>query len=105
MTTAIPKRFKLHGITIEVELVDNLLYDEDRVGQSLYRNNKIQIQKSTDSHPISPDRMLRTFYHELVHWILMESNHNRENDEAEVELFAALLHQAATTMEWPSKGK
>lgn len=38
-----------------------------------------------------------TFYHELVHSILMAMRHKLNNDEGFVDTVAGLLHQALTT--------
>ena len=97
---AIPKTFNLLGKTIEVRYVPNLINRESRTGQSVYRENSIELQPSVRGYPIPMDSIEQTFFHELVHWILFSMKNEKadslNDDENFVSLFASLLHQALT---------
>ncbi len=97
----IPKRFQLHGQTIEVKFSDKLFSSEDSLGINSLRKNLIEIQGNNHGFERPRTQIEQTFLHELVHQIL-EANHYRElnNDEKFVEQFSNCLHQALTTMEY-----
>lgn len=99
----IPKKFKLFGETITVEYVSNLIEKEGRMGQSVYRENKIQLLDiNNDIYSTKPFMHIeQTFYHELVHFILTKMNLNDlSEDEKFVDVFASLLHQVIVTAEY-----
>lgn len=104
----IPKKFKLMGQTIEVSFDDSIYRDRDYEGYASYRKNKIVMQSDGHQVPLKPEQIEQTFLHELVHHISYHAgsaiNHELKQglhqNEDFVDLFAHLLHQALTTMEY-----
>jgi len=97
----IPKRFNLFAQTTTIEYDEQLHFRENCSGEARYRTNRILLQPSTDQHPRIQSQIEQTFCHELVHHILHAQNkHALRDDEEFVDTFAALLHQALTTMEY-----
>ena len=97
----IPKQFKLFGETITIEWDKHLIQQDSEVGQAKYRDGKIIIQPSTESMPIPQVQLEQTFFHELVHHILMAINETDLcHNEQFVELFAKLFHQSIVTAEY-----
>lgn len=91
----IPKTFQLMGHTITVRVVAEKDWtDDDAVGLWNPQNLLIQIRGGM------PDqRTQQAFCHELVHAILCHFSHPLNTDEAFVDTFAGLLHQAWTSIE------
>lgn len=100
----IPESFQLHGQTIKVIWDETLQSKNDARGEAHLRNNEIHLQSSTSSVPNPVTDVEQAYCHELVHWILNQMNHKLNRDEAFVNLFASLLHQALITSEY-GKGK
>ncbi len=97
----IPKRFKLFGQTIEVEIQEHLNDKTDCRGQTRYRENKIFLQRIDNKYYSRPDTSIeQTFCHELVHWILQLMHNKLDEDEAFIEVFSSLIHQAMATAEY-----
>ena len=101
----IPKRFKLHGQTIEVKEDPNLLDSHDWNGAASYRRGEISILPSSPTSPRKPGQIEQTFCHELVHHLFYAANAKAgdnwlHKDEEMVDLIASLLHQAITTAEY-----
>jgi len=96
----IPDQLELHGITYKVKMLDDLVARNDNLGEASYRLNEILIQTIVPGAPMTQDRQGQVFCHELVHHILREMNDAKRDDEAFVDLFAALLHQALVTAEY-----
>jgi hypothetical protein len=97
----IPKRFKLLGHTIEVGEDHDGYYQRQRYGCASYEGKWIKLQLPTQAHPITQSSLEHTFMHELVHMCLYHTEQCQLNDnEAFVDSFAGLLHQALTTMEF-----
>lgn len=107
MALQIPKRFKLMGYTVEVVYDGSVCHRHDAYGVSRYRENQIVLQPE-QKDGFSPVNVEQTFCHELVHFISARAgaavNHELKEhlhrDEEFVDLFASLLHQALTTMEF-----
>lgn len=104
----IPVRFRLLGQTIEVKSDDAHYRDTDWEGSASYRRNEIKLQSNGPQIPLKPEMIEQTFLHELVHYICYQAgaavNHElkkplHQNEEF-VDLFAGLLHQTLTTMEY-----
>lgn len=89
----IPTRFQVLGCNIEVELRDPDNWDHDDV-VGLYdpMNHRITVVVN------SQQMMEHAFFHELIHCILFALGQNElSEDEAFVDTFAGLLHQALKT--------
>jgi hypothetical protein len=99
----IPKSFKLHGQTIKVKYVTNLVYKQGAFGQAKYVENRIELQPNTKDVPVPYEQVEETFLHEMIHHILNHMGGKYESelksDEEFVEGFAQLLHQGLTTQE------
>ena len=95
----IPTSFQLVGQTIQVEMLDQLLENDDCVGQALYRKNLIQLQRSNATVMRPATQIEATFCHELVHWIffVLSEDKLRKNEQL-VDQIGRLLHQALSTM-------
>ena len=101
----IPKTFKLYGQTFTVEYNPALSHNDDVHGWARYRENKIVLQPSTPSTPITQEFLEHTFFHELMHHILYLSGEDQydpplHKQECFVDRIAGLLHQAMTTAEY-----
>ena len=100
----IPKRFKLLGHTIDIEIDPAMINVVDCTGEAHYRFNKIKLQGSEGYIGMPQSKIEHTFYHELVHFILYfgECQDTKEfyKNELVVDRIASLLHQATTTMEY-----
>jgi hypothetical protein len=59
--------------------------------------NEIAIQSLGPGLPGNKEMQEQWFFHELIHHILHQMNHKLRSDEAFVNLFASLLHQALST--------
>lgn len=97
----IPKRFKLLGHTIEVKEDPAGMYENRRFGAACYESKWINLTPKSPAHPITQSSLEHTFLHELVHMCLYHTEQAALNEnENFVDLFAGLLHQALTTMEY-----
>lgn len=96
----IPKSIQLHGQLIKIEESDILTSEEDALGQADYRRQVIVMQKLLTGVPITSQRQAQVFWHEVVHFILFHMEHKLKTDEAFVNLFGNLLHQAVTSMDY-----
>lgn len=97
----IPKRFKLLGHTITVEYDSMLDGRNGCIGEARYTTNSIALQPNTDTFNRPVSQQEQVFLHELTHHILNEMNeHELRGNEKFVDIFASLLHQALTSMEY-----
>jgi predicted SprT family Zn-dependent metalloprotease len=97
----IPRRLKLLGRTITVEYDPMLDGRDGTVGEARYTSDSIALQPNTDTFRRPQTQLEQVFLHELVHYILNEMNeYNLRDNEKFVDVFAGLLHQALTTMEF-----
>ena len=97
----IPRRLKLLGRTITVEYDPMLDGRDGTVGEARYTSDSIALQPNTDTFRRPQTQLEQVFLHELVHYILNEMNeYDLRSDEKFVDVFAGLLHQALTTMEF-----
>ncbi len=96
----IPTSFQLHGQTVTVRWDETLNSKDDARGLASFRGNEIRLQPRTDSVPAINCDIEQAFCHEMVHWILHQMDHKLNDNEAFVNLFANLLHQALTTAEY-----
>jgi len=102
----VPKRFKLYAQTIEVSYDTKACIESDCYGLTIFNRNKILLKPGTKEEPRSKQQIEKTFYHELIHWILFFSTpaHDKEfdlyRDEGLVDTIANLLQQAVNTMEY-----
>lgn len=97
----IPKKFKLLGHTIEVMEDNSRYYEKNSYGACSYEQHWIKLVMPSEHHPVTETSLEHTFLHELVHMMLYYTEHSDLTDnEKFVDLFAGLLHQALTTMEY-----
>ena len=97
----IPKRFKLHGQTIDVIFEHDLSYRNDTRGEARFRQNILALQRGSENSPIPQTHVEQTFCHELVHFLANAACiEDLNQDEAKVDLLGSLLHQALSTMEY-----
>lgn len=97
----IPRRFKLHGHTIEVVSDNKLDSRFGNTGEARYTTHEIALQPNCDTFSRPGTFQQQVFCHELVHWILHEMYESElRGNEKFVDKFASLLHQALTTMEY-----
>lgn len=107
----IPKRFKLLGSTITVEVSDDNFKFEDSHndcigGWSIYRKNRIEIRPSSNK-----EMEEHAFWHELTHFVMYHAGgslsktcdfvHKEENF---VDLVAGLYMQAINSFEYDEDG-
>lgn len=94
----IPKKITLLNSTYTVEIKPDLLDDQGAIGQFDSLKGKIFIQPNSNISPIIQNEIEQTFLHELVHAILYKMEKQELfKDEAFVNQFASLLHQAYLT--------
>ena len=97
----IPSAFYLFGHRYEVQWRDDLCDKEEAVGQSNYRELRVELQRNNAVVTRKPSQIENTFLHELVHCIFWELRENElRSNEKLVQQIAALLHQALTTAEY-----
>ena len=93
MKVRVPKKFKLLGHTITVEMVENLHNEGVKChGVWLEDENKIQLESSQNK-----ERLEHTFWHEASHAILDCMSSDLSYDEKHVDLLGGLIHQALST--------
>ena len=68
----IPSAFYLFGQRYEVKWRDDLCDKEEAVGQSIYREQRIDLQKNNVIVTRKPSQIENTFLHELIHCIFWE---------------------------------
>ena len=85
----IPDKVQLGFITYNIIRVDNSL-NGDRIGEIDYHNAEIKIDNNT-----AEDMQKWTFYHELVHAMLLKMGYKGEDevvlDERFIDAFAVVL--------------
>lgn len=96
----IPKRFKLFGQTIKVEISTNSEDKEGNQGTAYFNKNHIVIQCSKVlKRPNS--RMEQVYLHEMFHIIFNELHYPKETfNEQMVDQMASALHQILITSEY-----
>lgn len=96
----IPKRFKLFGQTIKVEISTNYEDKEGSQGVAYFNKNHIVIQCSKAlKRPNS--RMEQLYLHEMFHIIFNELNYSRDIfNEQTIDQIASALHQILITSEY-----
>lgn len=92
----IPSSFKLFGITYRVEMVPGPFQVEGDSVNGFVDTDTAVITLRSD---LPQDVLMHTFLHELTHCILAAIQHPQWEDEAFVDTFAGLMHQALSTME------
>jgi len=95
----IPKTFELMGETITVNFVNELLQEEDVLGQACYRTGEIRILTSSPAYKVTEEQQMQTFLHELMHWVFHKlKKDDLRKDEDLVDMVADLLMQTLKTM-------
>lgn len=99
----LPKSFELMGRVFQVKIVPNLVNENDAVGEAKFRVDEVRLQKITESCPLTKDKQMQSYYHELVHHIICEMGYEFRNDNEEekfVTLFSKLLYQGLKTAKY-----
>lgn len=95
----VPIKFSLGGLSFNVELVDNI--DDKGLGRTLNCMGKIKLAHKFFGTNMPEDSIERTFYHELVHAILVELGESSLSErENFIDSFSALLYQFEKTKEF-----
>jgi len=107
MHIEIPDSFELLCHTINVVYHTDLMYKNNTVGESRYRENLILLQARNEGHPYPEEQVQHAFYHELIHFMLCYSGAKEaielnKNEDA-VDLIAGLLMQFEKTKTFPNK--
>ena len=96
----IPKAIWLCGRRIEIQYDENMAA-HDMLGQSQYRENRIRLQPDAPHFHRAEGDVEQTFFHELVHWICSTmGRRDLDGDEAFIDMFASLLQQGLTMVEY-----
>jgi hypothetical protein len=103
MRVRIPEAFTLHGQRFIVTMDPALCAKTGNRGEARLGYSEIAIQPEIESEPQPQSRVEQAFIHELVHGILFHMESSLNDDEKWVNLFANLLHQALSTMEYGGK--
>jgi len=93
----IPKEFALFGNTYKVVFKDNLISEGDENANCSFRDQEIRIQSLGIGIPMTEQKQVEVFYHELTHAILEAMGHKLTHDEHFVDQFSRLLNQAIQT--------
>lgn len=94
----IPKSFQLMGHTYKVRIVKKVDKD-DSFGEVIYAKKAIRLK--APSKDTSVELVEESFFHELVHALLDETEYNKlSNDETFVERLGRALHQAFKTFKY-----
>lgn len=94
----IPKSYQLADNTIQVKVVDTF-HDAGHLGRFFLDRNLVMLQSECEK--VDAQRVELTFFHELVHSILLNLNYGElSDDEVFVDRFALLLKQAINSMEY-----
>lgn len=94
----IPKSFELGGHKWSIKLDNNIDYESAAAGNCDYWNQTIKLADSISNKKINEEQLENTFYHELVHAILMTMDERDLNkNEKFVEQFSVFLHQFMKT--------
>ena len=98
----IPSSFQLMGQTLLVWVIPEKKWtDDNAVGMYLPQRCEIVIRGN-----LPPQSMQQAFCHELTHAILGAMGKDElSRDEAFVDVFGSLLHQAWTTVEFGHKAQ
>lgn len=92
----IPSSYRLMAHTIRVKRVPVARWEDEKcVGQFSTERKEILVRDSHDT------LTWHIFAHELVHSILDAMGHRLNKDEAFVDSFSGLLHQALSTAKYP----
>jgi len=92
---AIPKEIQLGGTIIKIVFDNDYCNKANVWGLAKYRTGEIILCTELEGDKMDSDTIERTLYHELVHWILhLNGEKEMGKDEAFVERFSNLLHQA-----------
>jgi hypothetical protein len=90
----IPKSFKLFADTINIVWDNKRMNDKENYGEASYGERKITLSTTQGTDELAQDCILSTFYHEVVHMILLELRRDDlSQDEKFVDNFAKLLRQ------------
>ncbi|MCL1872971.1 MAG: hypothetical protein FWF85_02505 [Clostridiales bacterium] len=81
----IPDKVKIGGQTYSVKVTENISLGQDYLGETNYRQQKIQIR------PSAKECQERVFLHELVHAIYFHLGYN-DHDEKKTDELAGALH-------------
>lgn len=89
MTLNVPKEINIAGLTITIEMTDDL--PSGCIGKADYQKQKIYINPNFASQCLTE----QTFYHELVHWILfVMGEEDLKSNEQFVDLMAHFIYQS-----------
>lgn len=92
MKAKIPKGFSLGGQDFVVKY--GRYISEGNFGHTEFYNNEIVVKDNFNGRPYSKQQQEQTFFHELVHAILMIMNeHEINQNEQFVDMFGQLLYQ------------
>lgn len=94
----VPDRFSLMAQTIVVKYVDDLVYEEQRVGKTSNERSTIKLQRPSHSEYITQDSAEIAFFHEFLHHVfqvtgLDERFSDEEEMETMIDLCARMMHQ------------
>ena len=90
----IPKTFQIFGQEIQVEWRTDLTAEASDVGLTIFEENRIILQKSTEPFPRAQSKIEDTFCHEITHLILDSiGEHELSQREPFVEMFSHALYQ------------
>ena len=96
----IPKSVELLDQTINIVYKDDMTDKEDIVGRCRYRTNEIEIQEPK-KHNMPDDQVIRTYFHELVHFILDVMKEEELNKKEEfVDTLAGYIYQSIKTSKY-----
>lgn len=99
----IPKSFKIFGQTITIAWDEELVNNDDAVGQARYRYNMIALQPSTAGKPRTKDQLMASFWHEVFHFLFYLlgdyaiGKTKLRKDEKLVDMLAQALYQVLTS--------
>lgn len=99
MNFNIPKHFHVGGQDMEVKIVDKVPDDSGWSGSCCICEGVIYIANKPKGIEQSDSSKLNTFFHELTHAVLSTMNHELNDNEQFVSIFASFLTEAIKSME------
>lgn len=97
----IPTSFTLFGQEIKVLFRKTLVKKHKAVGMWKSNENKIELQTSSKTLPISADNIESTLWHEIVHAILDKNSYDNLNEDEEfVDRMANSIREVLNTAKY-----
>lgn len=103
----IPTKFNLFAKTYKIKFREDLTFDTETKGRMCQQLGEIELQVSTKANPSSEEDIELTYFHEIVHLMLSNSEDGFQpklsHNEEFVDRMANCLHQILKTSEYEKR--